>query len=59
MTGRERILAMLEGRPVDRLPLMPITMMFGLAMLLLTLHGARGIGAVHGAIAKHLLVRSA
>ncbi|MGA2034133.1 MAG: uroporphyrinogen decarboxylase family protein [Thermoguttaceae bacterium] len=28
MNGRERILAMLEGRPVDRLPLMPITMMF-------------------------------
>ncbi|HZT33651.1 MAG TPA: uroporphyrinogen decarboxylase family protein [Bryobacteraceae bacterium] len=28
MTGRERILAMLAGRPVDRLPLMPITMMF-------------------------------
>jgi len=28
MNGRERILAMLEGRPVDQLPLMPITMMF-------------------------------
>nr|HPK00326.1 uroporphyrinogen decarboxylase family protein [Candidatus Hydrogenedentota bacterium] len=28
MTGRERILAMLEGRDVDHLPLMPITMMF-------------------------------
>jgi MtaA/CmuA family methyltransferase len=28
MNGRQRILAMLEGRPVDRLPLMPITMMF-------------------------------
>jgi len=28
MTGRERILAMLDGHPVDRLPLMPITMMF-------------------------------
>ncbi|HBY63857.1 MAG TPA: uroporphyrinogen decarboxylase [Solibacterales bacterium] len=28
MTGRERVLAMAEGRPVDRLPLMPITMMF-------------------------------
>jgi len=28
MNGRERILAMLEGRPVDCLPLMPITMMF-------------------------------
>lgn len=28
MTGRERILAHLEGRPVDRLPVMPITMQF-------------------------------
>ncbi|HUU12199.1 MAG TPA: uroporphyrinogen decarboxylase family protein [Terriglobia bacterium] len=28
MTGRERILAMIEGRPVDHLPFMPITMMF-------------------------------
>ncbi|MGD0896314.1 MAG: uroporphyrinogen decarboxylase family protein [Thermoguttaceae bacterium] len=28
MNGRGRILAMLAGRPVDRLPLMPITMMF-------------------------------
>jgi MtaA/CmuA family methyltransferase len=28
MNGRERILAMIEGRPVDHLPLMPITMMF-------------------------------
>jgi MtaA/CmuA family methyltransferase len=28
VNGRERILAMLEGRPVDHLPVMPITMMF-------------------------------
>jgi len=28
MTGRERVLAQLEGREVDHLPLMPITMMF-------------------------------
>jgi MtaA/CmuA family methyltransferase len=28
MNGRERVLAMLEGRPVDRLPAMPITMMY-------------------------------
>ena len=28
MTSRERVLAMLDGRPVDHLPLMPITMMF-------------------------------
>ncbi len=28
MGSRERVFALLEGRPVDRLPLMPITMMF-------------------------------
>ncbi len=28
MTSRERVFAFLEGRPADRLPLMPITMMF-------------------------------
>ena len=28
MTGRERILAMMEGKPTDGLPFMPITMMF-------------------------------
>ena len=28
MTSRERVLAMIDGRPVDHLPLMPITMMF-------------------------------
>lgn len=28
MNGRERVLAMIEGRAVDHLPLMPITMMF-------------------------------
>ena len=28
MTSRERVLAMIAGEPVDRLPLMPITMMF-------------------------------
>ncbi len=28
MTSRERVLAMLEGQPVDCLPVMPITMMF-------------------------------
>ena len=31
MTSRERVLAHIEGRPVDRLPLMPITMMFACA----------------------------
>jgi MtaA/CmuA family methyltransferase len=33
MTGRERILAHLEGRPVDRLPFMPITMQFACAQI--------------------------
>jgi MtaA/CmuA family methyltransferase len=33
MTGRERILNHLEGRPVDRLPVMPITMMFACARI--------------------------
>ncbi len=28
MTGRERIIALLDGKPVDSLPFMPITMMF-------------------------------
>lgn len=28
MNGQERVLAMLQGQPTDRLPLMPITMMF-------------------------------
>ena len=28
MNGRERILALLDGQPIDHLPLMPITMMF-------------------------------
>lgn len=28
MTGRERTLAFLAGRPIDRLPLMPVVMMF-------------------------------
>ena len=33
MSGRERVLAHLAGRPVDRLPLMPITMMFACAQI--------------------------
>lgn len=28
MTGKQRVLAAIEGKPTDRLPLMPITMMF-------------------------------
>lgn len=31
MTGRQRVLALLDGHPVDHLPLMPITMMFAAA----------------------------
>jgi len=38
MNGRERFLAMLGGQPVDRLPLMPITMLFA----------ADQIGAAYG-----------
>jgi len=33
MTGRERILNHLAGRPVDHLPVMPITMMFACAQI--------------------------
>lgn len=33
MTGRERILAVLEGQPADHLPCMPITMMFAADVL--------------------------
>jgi MtaA/CmuA family methyltransferase len=33
MTSRERVLAHLAGKPVDRLPLMPITMMFACAQI--------------------------
>lgn len=33
MTSRERVLAHLEGRPVDRLPLMPITMQFACGLI--------------------------
>jgi len=38
MNARERVLAMIEGRPLDRLPLMPITMMYA----------ADQIGAMYG-----------
>ncbi|MDP2999526.1 MAG: uroporphyrinogen decarboxylase family protein [Bryobacterales bacterium] len=42
MTGPERVFAMLDHRPVDRLPLMPITMMFA----------ADQIGVKYGAYAR-------
>ena len=37
----------------------PLTVLCGLFLLLVTLHVARAIGLMHGAIAKHLLVRGA
>ena len=33
MTGRERVLAAIEGKALDRLPFMPITMMFAAAQI--------------------------
>jgi MtaA/CmuA family methyltransferase len=42
MNGRQRVLAHLDDQPVDRLPLMPITMMYA----------ADQIGATYGAYAK-------
>ncbi len=42
MNGRERVLARFDGRPVDRLPLMPITMMFA----------AHQVGLPYGAYAR-------
>jgi MtaA/CmuA family methyltransferase len=33
MNGRERVLALIDHRPVDRIPLMPITMMFAAAQI--------------------------
>ena len=37
----------------------PVTIALGFAMLLLTMHMARGIGRMHGLLAKHLLVKIA
>ncbi len=36
----------------------PATIALGLLMLVLTLHAARGVGHLHGLLAKHLLVKS-
>ena len=46
------------GVPVD-IPLwaLPITLAAGALMLLLTLHAVRGIGRMHGTLAKHFLVK--
>ena len=38
--------------------LFPFVSLAGLALLLLTLHVCRGVGRVHGALAKYLLVRN-
>lgn len=37
----------------------PLTIAAGLLLLVLVMHGARGIGRLHGSLAKHLLVKSA
>jgi hypothetical protein len=37
---------------------LPLTIALGLAMLLVTMHMARGIGYLHGQFAKHLLVKT-
>jgi uncharacterized membrane protein len=48
-----------EGVPI-LLPLWtaPLTIAAGLLMLVLTMHGARGIGRLHAGLAKHFLVKS-
>jgi hypothetical protein len=44
--------------PVDHpLWMLPITLAAGALMFVLLLHAARGLGRVHGAIAKHFLVK--
>ena len=46
------------GTPFDvPLWLLPITLAAGALMLVLLLHAARGLGRLHGAIAKHFLVK--
>ena len=46
------------GMPYDvPLWLLPISLAVGVLMLVLLLHAARGLGRVHGAIAKHFLVK--
>jgi hypothetical protein len=37
----------------------PLSIVAGLLLLVLTMHGARGIGRLHAGLAKHLLVKSA
>jgi uncharacterized membrane protein len=49
-----------DGVPI-LLPLWtaPLTIAAGLLLLVLTMHGARGIGRLHAGLAKHFLVKSA
>jgi len=48
-----------DGVPI-LLPLWtaPLTIAAGLLLLVLTMHGARGIGRLHGGLAKHFLVKT-
>jgi uncharacterized membrane protein len=45
--------------PVDAPWMLPLLSVVGVALLFVTLHVARGIGHVHGLLAKHLLVKTA
>ena len=39
--------------------LLPVLSVIGAVLLFATLHVARGVGRLHGVLAKHLLVRTA
>ncbi|MCM2338651.1 MAG: hypothetical protein NDI59_08120, partial [Lysobacter sp.] len=39
--------------------MLPLMLLGGVLLLFITLHVARGIGRLHGMLAKHLLVKSA
>lgn len=45
--------------PVDAPWLLPLLSVLGVVLLFVTLHVARGVGHLHGLLAKHLLVRTA
>lgn len=48
-----------DGAVVVPMWLLPLTLATGLLMLVLTLHLARGLGMLHGTMAKHFLVKLA
>jgi multidrug transporter EmrE-like cation transporter len=48
----------LDGRTLQGLELVPV-LLAGVLVLFATLHLARGIGRLHGLLAKHLLVKTA